>query len=600
MEAASSIKLSPRNTMRPAMRQASFRSLLLASIGLSCTLTSGSLAFSQTPSDPCAGASMNCPHPLDTRAINLQALNRTAPVRAIGLQMVAAKTAAPLPFNAESVVQSLNTDSQVQLASASTNETSTGVVNAVSTNGNRQPSLVKVPSIKVDSAPGLLPSSSPLSPTTDASVSKKLDASIGVGADSSNETLPTTSRSIGAKVRLGGESLVSESTPSTNAPALGSRSNSVNLKVTRSGDITSETPVTLNFNHEKVVALPAYPSPASPQAETGIDIPVRVEASLPNVPHMSPTIVETSTPDLVDSIRPTRPPQVPNPESNLPELPSVPSQDVPSADATGSLAASSGVTSSLGVQEKPAQNTAPKSTAVGLHEAASVVAAPMMMDLTADLPNSSDTTDDAEEVSNQSEEEVPAQLVGHAAPAMTLPTASDQMPPENASVTKLTGTGPMVTTGPLASSVEAIPSRHFKMDSQSLRSLRLEGSITRLHVVDNAVCRAITNDCQLFLFADQPGETLVEVLHSKSSEPVYVKVTVEKGWHRGRVGSVSLEQVQAIANHLAPNSDLEVQAREDGALVVKGTVETNAQAKKVMESVRKMVLVPVIDAIDLR
>ena len=183
---------------------------------------------------------------------------------------------------------------------------------------------------------------------------------------------------------------------------------------------------------------------------------------------------------------------------------------------------------------------------------------------------------------------------------MTLPTASDQMPPENASVTKLTGTGPMVTTGPLASSVEAIPSRHFKMDSQSLRSLRLEGSITRLHVVDNAVCRAITNDCQLFLFADQPGETLVEVLHSKSTEPVYVKVTVEKGWHRGRVGSVSLEQVQAIANHLAPNSDLEVQAREDGALVVKGTVETNAQAKKVMESVRKMVLVPVIDAIDLR
>jgi hypothetical protein len=93
---------------------------------------------------------------------------------------------------------------------------------------------------------------------------------------------------------------------------------------------------------------------------------------------------------------------------------------------------------------------------------------------------------------------------------------------------------------------------------------------------------------------------MIEVNMGKLHKPMYIKVVVQRPWARSSSASVSLEQMQAIVTRLAPTADVTVQATEEGSLVVKGIAENNQQAKKVLEAIRKMVLVPVIDRIEIR
>jgi hypothetical protein len=58
--------------------------------------------------------------------------------------------------------------------------------------------------------------------------------------------------------------------------------------------------------------------------------------------------------------------------------------------------------------------------------------------------------------------------------------------------------------------------------------------------------------------------------------------------------------MQDIVSRLAPSADVSVQPTEEGSLVVSGFAETKQQAKKVLEAIRKMVLVPVIDKLEIR
>jgi hypothetical protein len=119
-------------------------------------------------------------------------------------------------------------------------------------------------------------------------------------------------------------------------------------------------------------------------------------------------------------------------------------------------------------------------------------------------------------------------------------------------------------------------------------------------VIDSSICQVVCNGNRLFIVADQTGETMIEVNMGKLHKPMYIKVVVQRPWARSSSASVSLEQMQAIVTRLAPSADVTVQPTEDGNLVVSGFAENNQQAKKVLEAIRKMVLVPVIDRIEIR
>jgi hypothetical protein len=58
--------------------------------------------------------------------------------------------------------------------------------------------------------------------------------------------------------------------------------------------------------------------------------------------------------------------------------------------------------------------------------------------------------------------------------------------------------------------------------------------------------------------------------------------------------------MQAIVSHLAPTAEITVQPSDEGSLIVAGFAQSNQQAKKVLEAIRKMVLVPVVDQVEVR
>ncbi|MFM8215582.1 MAG: hypothetical protein ACKN82_13180 [Pirellula sp.] len=433
-------------------------------------------------------------------------------------------------------------------------EAPASVVSAIATTESRQPSLVRVPSVRIEPPKAL-----------------ELDAT----------------RSVGPKVKLSGSAL-NEST-SSGAKATFRTTNSSNLKVTRSGDITAETPVKVNFNQERIIALPALPSPDSPYAETGIEIPVRVDA----VAETLQSIIDTDTPLAQLPVGPIssvpeiqipleRPPVLESPEVTLTaDTPSEQSHfeetqdsDTQETNAIGSVPVMESVPeieSIPAMEEEPSLADSASMTPAIVEK---VVAAPKIMA----LPSVEATSEEIQAISS-----------------LNRSTQSN-----NEGVLSQPGAQVLITTGPMTIPVEHEVSEKVNLESQDIRALQVTGTISRLHVIDSSICQVVCNGNRLFIVADQTGETMIEVNMGKLHKPMYIQVVVQRPWARSSSASVSLEQMQAIVTRLAPSADVTVQPTEEGNLVVSGFAENNQQAKKVLEAIRKMVLVPVIDRIEIR
>ena len=536
-----------------------------------------------------------------------RAWREAGPWRAIGITPRKPQIEMPQNLDIPSMVLSasaLETPSGSD-ASESTHrsEQPAGVVNAIATTQSRQPSLVKAPSMKIERTK-----------EHDGATSPQVSQDFA------------TSRSVGAKVRLSEISLIenpSSEQPNSGVAMQSSATNASNLRVTRSGDITAETPVKVNFNQQRILALPAFPSPESPYAETGIEIPVRVEAVAQTVQ----SIIETQTPsadlpaigitpalDMELGTQTNRPPMLETPESILPEeglplpgksdqheesepqasgvldainapaIAEASSAEASSAEASSAEASSAEASSAeASSADGPAAELAELQTAdpvagstreTGLRGNGPVEVAPTIVP----LPNIEATADEIQAISK----------------------LSRSTQPNTEGVLSQPGDQVLITTGPLVIANEIEPAEKVVLETQAIRALQVTGTISRLHVVDSSVCQVVCNANRLFIVGDQTGETTVEVQMGKSHKPMYVKVVVQRPWARGKSASVSLEHMQAIVTRLAPNADVTVQPTEEGSLIVKGFAENNQQAKKVLEAIRKMVLVPVIDQVEIR
>ena len=511
-----------------------------------------------------------------------RAWREAGPWRAIGITPRKPQIEVPQNLDIPSMVRSasaLETPSGSDASESNhRSEQRVGVVNAIATTQSRQPSLVKAPSMKIE-----------LTKEHDGATSPQVSQDFA------------TSRSVGAKVRLSELSLIE--TPSSEQPNSGvamqsSATNASNLRVTRSGDITAETPVKVNFNQQRILALPAFPSPDSPYAETGIEIPVRVESVAQTVQ----SIIETKTPSadlpaigitaaLVMELgsQTNRPPMFETPESTPPlgglPLPGKSDQYQESGpQASGVLEAiNAPAIAEASNAVEPAVDLAKPQTADPVagstHETRTRANGPVEVAPTiVPLPNIEATADEIQAISK----------------------LSRSTQPNTEGVLSQPGDQVLITTGPLVIANEIDPAEKVVLETQAIRALQVTGTISRLHVVDSSVCQVVCNANRLFIVGDQTGETTVEVQMGKSHKPMYVKVVVQRPWARGKAASVSLEQMQAIVTRLAPNADVTVQPTEEGRLIVKGFAENNQQAKKVLEAIRKMALVPVIDQVEIR
>jgi hypothetical protein len=455
-----------------------------------------------------------------------------------------------------------------------------GVVNAIATDQAKQPSLVKVPSIKIQ-----LPEASSIVPNLPSV------------PNLSNASLPTeleTSRSFGAKVRLSASSI--SQVPSQGVSLESTSTNAANLKVTRSGDITAETPVKVNFNQERILALPALPSANSPYAETGIEIPVRVEAvaeTVQTILESQPTMVELPAIGILPVTPldiPTRslPPELEAPELEAPELEApeleAPELEAPELEAPKlnemhrndeSVASNAAQTLNPEVDVSTLANPVLSANrSIGPVSAASSIVP---------LPSIDATSEEIEAISKLARSTKPS---------------SDKAMMDG--VLSQPGDEILITSGPLSKLIDSEAAESVMLETQAIRAVQVPGTISRLHVVDSSVCQVVCNGNRLFIVADQPGQTIIEANMGKHQKPLHMKVVVERPWARGKSASVNLDQMQAIVSHLAPTADITVQPSDEGSLIVTGFAQSNQQAKKVLEAIRKMVLVPVVDQVEVR
>ena len=519
-----------------------------------------------------------------------KAWKSAGPWRAIGISprkpAMAPSTLAPAtlaPSESLSELNAVSPASAQESSSQSASPQAGGVVNAIATDQAKQPSLVKVPSIKIQ-----LPEASSIAPNL---------PSVPNLPNLSNASLPTeleTSRSIGAKVRLSASSI--SQVPSQGVALESSTTNAANLRVTRSGDITAETPVKVNFNQERILALPALPSANSPFAETGIEIPVRVEAvaeTVQTILESQPPMVELPAMGILPVTPldiPTRslPPELQAPELEAPEL-EAPELEAPELEAPEIEAPKIGEMhrSDESAASNAAQTLNPEvdvltlaNPALSANRTSGPVSAASSI---VPLPSIDATSEEIEAISKLARSTKPS---------------SDKAMMDG--VLSQPGDEILITSGPLSKLIDSEAAESVMLETQAIRAVQVPGTISRLHVVDSSVCQVVCNGNRLFIVADQPGQTIIEANMGKHQKPLHMKVVVERPWARGKSASVNLDQMQAIVSHLAPTAEITVQPSDEGSLIVTGFAQSNQQAKKVLEAIRKMVLVPVVDQVEVR
>ena len=372
--------------------------------------------------------------------------------------------------------------------------------------------------------------------------------------------------------------------------------NAANLKVTRSGDITAETPVKVNFNQERILALPALPSANSPYAETGIEIPVRVEAvaeTVQTILESQPTMVELPAIGILPVTPldiPTRslPPELEAPELEAPEL-EIPKLEAPEIEAS--------------------ELEAPKLNEMHRNDESAASKAAQTLNTEVDVPTLANPALSANRTSG------PVSAASSIVPLPSIDATSEEIE----AISKLArstkpssdkammdgvlsqpGDEILITSGPLSKFIDSEAAESVMLETQAIRAVQVPGTISRLHVVDSSVCQVVCNGNRLFIVADQPGQTIIEANMGKHQKPLHMKVVVERPWARGKSASVNLDQMQAIVSHLAPTAEITVQPSDEGSLIVTGFAQSNQQAKKVLEAIRKMVLVPVVDQVEVR
>ena len=534
-----------------------------------------------------------------------KAWKSAGPWRAIGISprkpAMAPPTLAPAtlaPSESLSELNAVSPASAQESPSQSASPQAGGVVNAIATDQAKQPSLVKVPSIKIQ-----LPEASSIAPNL---------PSVPNLPNLSNASLPTeleTSRSIGAKVRLSASSI--SQVPSQGVALESSTTNAANLRVTRSGDITAETPVKVNFNQERILALPALPSANSPFAETGIEIPVRVEAvaeTVQTILESQPPMVELPAMGILPVTPldiPTRslPPELQAPELEAPELEApeleAPELEAPELEApeleAPELEAPEIEAPKIGEMHRSDESAASNAAqtlnpevdvltlanpALSANRTSGPVSAASSI---VPLPSIDATSEEIEAISKLARSTKPS---------------SDKAMMEG--VLSQPGDEVLITSGPLSKLIDSEAAESVMLETQAIRAVQVPGTISRLHVVDSSVCQVVCNGNRLFIVADQPGQTIIEANMGKHQKPLHMKVVVERPWARGKSASVNLDQMQAIVSHLAPTAEITVQPSDEGSLIVTGFAQSNQQAKKVLEAIRKMVLVPVVDQVEVR
>ncbi len=142
-----------------------------------------------------------------------------------------------------------------------------------------------------------------------------------------------------------------------------------------------------------------------------------------------------------------------------------------------------------------------------------------------------------------------------------------------------------------------------EMAYRDAQNVKLPGSIERVVVSDESICKAMVSDANgIVLLGIGQGKTQIKVWltsdnHSESRlQQIYV--TVREAWEAKAPQAItSYEEATQSLSELFPTAKIAIRSTENGSLTIFGRADSDEQAKQIASLVRKMFLVPVQDRI---
>jgi hypothetical protein len=137
------------------------------------------------------------------------------------------------------------------------------------------------------------------------------------------------------------------------------------------------------------------------------------------------------------------------------------------------------------------------------------------------------------------------------------------------------------------------PEQTYDVESQGTYSFDMPFDVEHVISQNNDVCMAFHSGRTVTVVGGKGGNTTITVV-PKSGESRLVAVNVSAGRQVARA-QTELDKVKEMILTLYPDSKIQIQSLKTGELEIKGIVNSEAEAKKILELVRKICLVPVND-----
>jgi hypothetical protein len=140
------------------------------------------------------------------------------------------------------------------------------------------------------------------------------------------------------------------------------------------------------------------------------------------------------------------------------------------------------------------------------------------------------------------------------------------------------------------------PIATVELECLTATNMDLSGKLNAIAVQDENVCKVMQNERTLSLVGNQVGTTLVQIWTADlGDKPQVVRVNVSQPGGKVHATKNEVDDIKQVIAQGFPRAVVSIVSKEDGMIEVRGTTDSEESAKRILELVRKLYLVPVKD-----
>ena len=136
----------------------------------------------------------------------------------------------------------------------------------------------------------------------------------------------------------------------------------------------------------------------------------------------------------------------------------------------------------------------------------------------------------------------------------------------------------------------------IELESLSATNIDLTGKLVGIAIQDESICKIIQNERMISLVGNQVGTTLVQIWSvDLGDKPQVIRVNVSHKKGKVPASHDEVKDIKQVITQNFPKADVNIVGLTDGGIEVRGTTESEDSARRILELVRKVYLVPVKD-----